>query len=139
MVVVQSQELANHSPSAKSGLPPAFVNTLLMEHSLTRLFTHCLELLSHYGKKWQPTPLFLPAESHGQRSLAGYSPWGRESVGHDLATEKELLPIRATELRHCNRAENSHSLSLCRTTLKTPFQTLKLGVVSYAQQLSRVL
>ena len=24
--------------------------------------------------KWQPTPLFLPGESHGQRSLAGYSP-----------------------------------------------------------------
>ena len=26
--------------------------------------------------KWQPTPEFLPGESHGQRSLAGYSPWG---------------------------------------------------------------
>ena len=23
-----------------------------------------------------PTPVFLPGESHGQRSLAGYSPWG---------------------------------------------------------------
>ena len=29
-------------------------------------------------KKWQPTPVFLPAEFHGQRSLAGYSPWGRK-------------------------------------------------------------
>ena len=26
--------------------------------------------------KCQPTPVFLPGESHGQRSLAGYSPWG---------------------------------------------------------------
>ena len=25
---------------------------------------------------WQPTPVFLPGESHGQRSLAGYSPGG---------------------------------------------------------------
>ena len=25
----------------------------------------------------QPIPIFLPAESHGQRSLADYSPWGR--------------------------------------------------------------
>ena len=25
---------------------------------------------------WKPTPVFLPGESHGQRSLAGYSPWG---------------------------------------------------------------
>ena len=29
-------------------------------------------------RKWQPTPGFLPGESHGQRSLAGYSPWGRK-------------------------------------------------------------
>ena len=27
--------------------------------------------------KCQPTPVFLPGESHGQRSLVGYSPWGR--------------------------------------------------------------
>ena len=27
-------------------------------------------------REWQPTPVFLPGESHGQRSLAGYSPWG---------------------------------------------------------------
>ena len=29
-------------------------------------------------RKWQRTPLFLPGESHGQRSLVGYSPWGRK-------------------------------------------------------------
>ena len=29
-----------------------------------------------WRRTWQPTPVFLPAESHGQRSLAGYSPWG---------------------------------------------------------------
>ena len=27
-------------------------------------------------KKWQPSPVFLPGEFCGQRSLAGYSPWG---------------------------------------------------------------
>ena len=27
-------------------------------------------------RKWQPTPVFLPREFHGQRSLAGYHPWG---------------------------------------------------------------
>ena len=26
-------------------------------------------------RAWQPTPVFLPGESHGQRSLAGHSPW----------------------------------------------------------------
>ena len=29
-----------------------------------------------WGRKWQPTPVFLPGEFHGQRSLAGYSPQG---------------------------------------------------------------
>ena len=31
-----------------------------------------------WRRAWQPTPVFLPGESHGQRSLAGYSPWGRK-------------------------------------------------------------
>ena len=29
-------------------------------------------------RRWQPTPVFLPGESHGQRSLVGYSPWSRK-------------------------------------------------------------
>jgi len=29
-----------------------------------------------WRSKWLPTPVFLPGEFHGQRSLAGYSPWG---------------------------------------------------------------
>ena len=29
-----------------------------------------------WRRAWQPSPGFLPGESHGQRSLAGYSPWG---------------------------------------------------------------
>ena len=32
-----------------------------------------------WRRKWQPTPVFLPGESHGQRSLAGYSPQGFKS------------------------------------------------------------
>ena len=31
-------------------------------------------------KKWQPTPVFLPGESHGQMSLAGYNPWGHKEL-----------------------------------------------------------
>ena len=30
----------------------------------------------HWRRQWQPTPVFLLGESHGQRSLVGYSPWG---------------------------------------------------------------
>ena len=28
------------------------------------------------NRKWQPTPVYLPGEFCGQRSLVGYSPWG---------------------------------------------------------------
>ena len=31
-----------------------------------------------WRRKWQLTPVFLPGKSHGQRSLAGCSPWGRK-------------------------------------------------------------
>ena len=36
----------------------------------------------------QPTPVFLPGKSRGQRSLAGYSLWGCR-VRHDLVTEQQ--------------------------------------------------
>ena len=40
-----------------------------------------------WGRKRQPTPVCLSGKSHGQRSLAGCSPWGHKRVEHDLATE----------------------------------------------------
>ena len=40
-------------------------------------------------RKWQPIPVFLPGKSHGQRSLAGYSPWGPK----ELDTERWLTVI----------------------------------------------
>ena len=39
-------------------------------------------------RKWQPTPGFLPGESRGQRSLAGYRPEGRR-VGHDWSNSAQ--------------------------------------------------
>ena len=41
-----------------------------------------------WRKKWQPTPVFLSGKSQGQRSLAGYSPWGRRRVRLDLVTKQ---------------------------------------------------
>ena len=37
-----------------------------------------------WRRKWQPTPVYLPGESHGQRRFVGYSPWGHR-VRHDIA------------------------------------------------------
>ena len=44
---------------------------------------------SPWRKNWQPTPVFLPGKSHGQRYLAGYSPWGCKRIGHGLATKQQ--------------------------------------------------
>ena len=44
----------------------------------------CLALLAGRGK-WQPTPIFLPGESCGQRSLVGCCPWGH--TGLDMTEE----------------------------------------------------
>ena len=38
-----------------------------------------------WRRTWLPTPVFLPGEFHGQRNLAGYSPWGR--------TESEMTKV----------------------------------------------
>ena len=40
-------------------------------------------------KKWQPTPVFLPGKSHGQRRLADCSPRGCERVRHYFATKQQ--------------------------------------------------
>ena len=42
-----------------------------------------------WRKKWQPTPIFLSGKPHGERSLAGYSPWHHKRVGHDLVTKQQ--------------------------------------------------
>ena len=46
-------------------------------------------------RKWQITPVFLPGESHGQRSLVGYSPWG-----HKELDTTEWLTLSCIILKH---------------------------------------
>ena len=43
----------------------------------------------HWRREWQPTPVYLPGEFHGQRSLADYSPWDH---GKSEMT-KQLSPL----------------------------------------------
>ena len=38
-----------------------------------------------WRRKWQPTPVFLPGKSPGQRNVVSYSPWACKRVGHDWA------------------------------------------------------
>ena len=50
-----------------------------------------------WKRQWQPTTIFLPREFHGQRTLAGYSPWGcKESdttrLGYSVNKLTKMLP-----------------------------------------------
>ena len=47
-----------------------------------------------WRRKWKPTPVFLPGEFHGQRSLAGYSPWGTESDTTEELTLQTHSPYK---------------------------------------------
>ena len=52
-------------------------------------------------RKWQPTPVFLPGEFHGQRCLAGYSPWGlKESYTTEGLTFTYFICLGINKLSH---------------------------------------
>ena len=50
-----------------------------------------------WRRAWQPAQVFLPGESHGQRSLEGYSPWGLK-VKDRTEAEVYSLELEAGEL-----------------------------------------
>ena len=46
-----------------------------------------------WRRAWQPTPVFWPGESHGQRSLVGCSPWDHKEldVTEQLSTAQHII------------------------------------------------
>ena len=45
-----------------------------------------------WNRKWQPAPTLLPGKSHGQRSLAGYNPWGHKEADTTERLSKHMSP-----------------------------------------------
>ena len=84
-----------------------------------------------WRREWLPTPVFLPEEFHGQRSLVGYSPWGqKESVRHDwmtntlnfsLLTDKRLevwkFGVNLASLAHLCNSTPSQSTTITMVML----------------------
>ena len=75
-----------------------------------------------WRRKWQPTPLFLSGNSHGQRSLVVYSPWGHKESD---ATEDTHMPcqLRKIELKHhclciIQLISETHTLINCHRILE---------------------
>ena len=60
---------------------------------------------TYYSLRKRQTRIFLPGESHGQRSLAGYRPWGRkesdttERLTLSVICQALCLPLRVTVVK----------------------------------------
>ena len=86
-----------------------------------------------WRKEWQPTPVFLPGESHGQRSLEGYSPQGHKESDTTKHARMPFLWLPSPNSHWllsllCPETQGS---SKCLTSWAppTPFETLALYVV----------
>ena len=53
----------------------------------------------YWRRKWQPTPVFLPGESQGHRSLVGCHLWGSHRVGHDWSDLAVAVAAMAANMR----------------------------------------
>ena len=65
-----------------------------------------------WRREWQPTPVFLPGEFHGQRSLVGYSPWGCKELEK---TEQHSFTFTHTHQADVKQCVHVKSLRLCLT------------------------
>ena len=65
-----------------------------------------------WRREWQPTPVFLPGESHVQRSLVGYSPWGHkeQDIAELLSTREDHRQV-ITQIRVAQKTCNRYYLS----------------------------
>ena len=79
-----------------------------------------------WRRKWQPTPVFLPAKSHGQRSLASYSPWGHKEsdTTEDLAHTYTFFPYPHPGGRQ--QAEYQHSTEGIIKICLSPWSNVKV-------------
>ena len=73
-----------------------------------------------WRRKQQPTPVFLPKESHGLRSLAGYHPWGRKRFRHDWATKHACTHVYRRRPEHQWWKVRPHALCIVNKETEFP-------------------
>ena len=100
-------------PGIEPGSPALQVDFLPTELALSNEWTSLVaQMVKHlpwvgkisWRRKWKPTPVFLPGESHEQRSLVGYSPWGLKESD---TTERLHLSNEQTEVLMCLTKQRS--------------------------------
>ena len=75
------------------------------------------------SRKWQPTPVFVPGKFHGQRSLAGYSPWGYKEL--DTAEHTHIASCKSVSKKmqeelaqmNCSQKTDYNIMSNCHLSI----------------------
>ena len=62
-------------------------------HRVAQSWTQLKRLNMHWRRKWQPTPVFLPGESQGQRCLVGCCLWGRTESDTTEVTKQQQQKV----------------------------------------------
>ena len=85
------EHLAHGRASLEGFLSGSVVkNPPTIRRHMSRWFEHWVGKIP-WRRAWQCTPVFLPGESHRQRGLAGYGPWGHEESDVTEATEQACM------------------------------------------------
>ena len=88
-----------------------------------------------WRKAQQPTPVFLPGESHGQRSLAGYSPQDHTEL--DMAEVIQHICMHPLFIKSsCTLKFSCLFICLCHQTMKSSENTLS-GFLVYSFTLTQ--
>ena len=75
-----------------------------------------------WRRAWQPTPVFLAGESHGQRSLEGYSSCDRR-VRHDSVTKQQ----------HCSKGSKCKVLMAKQESGRVPMCQCSFSLINFSQ------
>ena len=98
----EKQQFPNHPQSSAMVRVPCsrhqWQNSVTIFHSFIRIKT---------SGNWKPTPVFLPENSQGPRSLVGLSPWSGKRVGHNLGV---------------NNNKQDQTFGLCKLSVHTQKQ-----------------
>ena len=99
----QRSDLCHHPtpPAKKRGISTLSSLQCWLRSRVRPHFQNSLVRKIPWRSKWQPTPVFSSGKSHGQRSLAGYGPWGCKELDK---TERLTLSLQSA-LREGNKVE----------------------------------
>ena len=85
-----------------------------------------------WGRRWQPAPVLLPGESHGQRSLEGCSPWGRkESVVTEVTWQAHVRALAYFRYPQDNSAWGEFPISTSVSGQVSISDTTKINIIRF--------